>query len=89
MIRDFLDPQNRILLVELLLSILGFYGAFENLVRKRLSLFGLDRFFYLISSLFVKNVMGRIKKNPTILRKWGLYGFLMAIGGILDILLNH
>lgn len=71
-------------ILAILVIILSLYGAFENLFRKRISLFGFDRLIYFLGILINKRQANKAMKNPVNLRRLGIMLILIAIGAIIN-----
>jgi hypothetical protein len=56
------------------------YGTYENLIRRRLSLFGFDRLGFLFASLFNKILAIQAMKNPKTYIRLGIMQLLIALG---------
>ncbi len=73
-----------IFVIRSIIFVISIYGAYENIFRKRLSLFGPDRLFYLIALLFDRNAKNSVKSDPKVLKKLGFYSVLLAIGSVIN-----
>jgi hypothetical protein len=62
-----------------LLILITLYAAWMNLVRKRISPFGLDA---LILLLFSRKKAAMIRKDPRLIRRLGVMMLLLALGTI-------
>ena len=85
----FLDYSN--VIASILITILSLYAAWENLVNKRISRFGLDAVSYHIAMLFNKKKTKSARRDPQVIRKLGLMMLLVGVGGVystIDLLLT-
>ena len=67
-------------ILALVVFVIALYGAYENLIRKRLSLFGIDRLGYSIAYLFNQNIASKARKNLKALQRVGFMQLLIALG---------
>lgn len=72
--------ESKFLIEVIIFIIVALYGTYENLVRRRISLFGFDRLGFLFATLFNKKLAIQAKKNPKTYIRLGIMQLLIALG---------
>jgi hypothetical protein len=76
-------PNYIIMICYILTVISSLYGGCYNLIKKKISKFGFDRFIIGFFGIFIKDAYYRVSKNPVGIKRMGFALLILGLYGLL------
>ena len=73
--------------INIIIAILSLYAAWVNLVQKKISNFGFDAWLLVLGHIIDAKQVGKIYKDPTLIRRMGIMMLLFGIGAVYALVL--